>query len=49
MKEVYLIYASIPSVLFDNKLHEFVKDKMRYKFHNNCLQVYMHGHLRKSY
>jgi hypothetical protein len=35
MKEVYLIYASIPSILFDNKIGDFVKDKMKYKFHNN--------------
>lgn len=35
MKEVYLIYASIPSILFENKMDQFVKNKMNYKFCNN--------------
>lgn len=35
MKEVYLIYASIPSVLFDSKMHQFVNNHMKYKLHND--------------
>lgn len=34
MKEVYLIYASIPSILFDSKLHDYVKDNTKYSLKN---------------
>ena len=34
MKKVYLIYAKIPSLLFDNKLHGFVYDSSKYKLSN---------------
>ena len=34
MKEVYLIYASIPSTLFDCKLHDFVHDSTKYSLKN---------------
>lgn len=32
MKKVYLIYAKIPAVLFDSKIHDYVNDKSKYKF-----------------
>lgn len=34
MKKVYLIYAKIPALLFDNKLHDFVYDSYKYKLSN---------------
>jgi hypothetical protein len=36
MKEVYIVYASIPSTLFDCKLHDFVNDESRYNLKNMC-------------
>jgi hypothetical protein len=35
MKKIYVIYASIPSLLFDNKIHDFIHDPMRYKLSDN--------------
>ena len=34
MKKIYLIYAKIPSLLFDNKLCNFVKDSTLYNLKN---------------
>lgn len=34
MKKIYLIYAKIPSLLFDAKMHDFVSDSTKYKFTN---------------
>lgn len=34
MKKVYLIYAKIPALLFDNKMHNFVKDGSLYSLYN---------------
>lgn len=34
MKKVYLIYAKIPALLFDNKMHLFVNDSSKYKYSN---------------
>lgn len=35
MKKIYLIYAKIPTLLFDSKMHEFVYNSSRYKLSNN--------------
>ena len=35
MKKVYLIYAKIPCILFDSKIHDFVNDVSKYKNTNN--------------
>lgn len=35
MKKVYLIYAKIPSLLFDNKIHLFVRDSSEFKLSKN--------------
>lgn len=35
MKKVYLIYAKIPTVLFDSKMYQFVKNNTKYKLCKN--------------
>lgn len=35
MKKLYLIYAKIPTILFDTKIHDFVSDESKYRLMNN--------------